>query len=143
MITDVTDSQIANAVSILGFGPITNTTIASTFAGVLPAGYTLSIQERGAQVSVRSWVVRGERPGMSPWRAHEPCAAGQGGRIIRDLIRQTIAHATANGHNGLTCAELSASVEGAVVQLTICPECQKAVQPGEIGSVAGYHRDCC
>jgi hypothetical protein len=144
MIQDITTQQIANAVSKLASGRITNSAILATLATVLPAEYVLRIEEpSGKLIPTRSWCIQWHGFG-EPWTVRTPAVPGKGIAIISDLIGRAVAHAQANGHDGYTRAERAEQARVAIESLPICPECGQTVLPAEaaISSVTGHHRDC-
>jgi ribosomal protein L32 len=144
MIQDVTNSQIANAVSRLANTRITNTTILAALAPVLPAEYVLKIEEpSGRLIPTRSWCIQWHGGG-EPWTVRTPAVPGKGVAIITDLIGQAIAHAQSSSHDGCTRAERAEQARVAIAALPTCPECGQTVLPHEaaISSVTGHHRDC-
>jgi hypothetical protein len=137
-----TTNQIATAVQRLAAEGITNRRIADIFAGILPAGYTLVIQEPHHSLP-RRWVVSGMNQDLTTWQTREPVAKGRGVQIITRLVLAAWDHATDAGNIGATVADTRAYA--AANPLPVCPECGRTVLPHEsaISSHPGHHRDCC
>jgi hypothetical protein len=133
-----TTAQIAAAVKTLGTAQITNPRIMNIFAGVLPAGYTLSLLPGTHRGLGLCWHIEGGPSyGFSLWR---PVVKGRGQEIITELITAAWLNA---GPGTLTHAELA--TRNAANTLPICPECGQTVLPAEasVSSHPGHHRDCC